>query len=186
MLMYTLALSCLTTSNLPWFMDLPFQVPMQYYSLQYQTLLITSHIHNWVLFLLWLCLFILSAVISKLISTGHLLTWGLHLSVSYLFTFSYCSWGSQSKNIEVVCNSLLQWTTFFQNPPPRPVHLVWPYMAWLIFIELDKAVVHVIRLVGFCDHGLNLSALWWPLSGPTILLGFLLPNIMHKNKFKID
>ena len=25
-------------------------------------------------------------------------------------TFSYCSWGSQGKNTEVVCHSLLQWT----------------------------------------------------------------------------
>ena len=31
---------------------------------------ITSHIHNWVLFLLWLCLFILSGVISPLISSS--------------------------------------------------------------------------------------------------------------------
>ena len=30
--MFTLAISCLTTSNLPWFMDLIFQVPMQYCS----------------------------------------------------------------------------------------------------------------------------------------------------------
>ena len=37
--MFTLAISCLTTSNLPWFMDLTFQVPMQYCSLQHQTLL---------------------------------------------------------------------------------------------------------------------------------------------------
>ena len=29
MLKFTLAISCLTTSNLPWFMDLTFQVPMQ-------------------------------------------------------------------------------------------------------------------------------------------------------------
>ena len=36
--MFTFAISCLTTSNLPWFMDLTFQVPMQYCSLQYQTL----------------------------------------------------------------------------------------------------------------------------------------------------
>ena len=35
----TLAISCLATSNLPWFMDLTFQVPMQYCSLQYRTLL---------------------------------------------------------------------------------------------------------------------------------------------------
>ena len=39
MSMFTLAMSCLTTSNLPWFMDLPFQVPMQHWSLQHQTLL---------------------------------------------------------------------------------------------------------------------------------------------------
>ena len=26
-----------------------------------------------------------------------------------------------------------------------------------------------------CDCGFSLSALWWPLSAPTILLGFLLP-----------
>ena len=30
---FTLAISCLTTSNLPWFTDLTFQVPMQYCSL---------------------------------------------------------------------------------------------------------------------------------------------------------
>ena len=39
---FTLANSCLTTSNLPWFMNLTFQVPMQYCSLQHQTLLPSS------------------------------------------------------------------------------------------------------------------------------------------------
>ena len=39
MLMFTLAISFLTTANLPWFMDLTFQVLMQYCSLQHQTLL---------------------------------------------------------------------------------------------------------------------------------------------------
>ena len=39
MLTFILAISYLTTSNLPWFMDLTFQVPMQYCSLQHQTLL---------------------------------------------------------------------------------------------------------------------------------------------------
>ena len=37
MLMFTLDISCLTTSNLPWFMDLAFQVLMQYCCLQHQT-----------------------------------------------------------------------------------------------------------------------------------------------------
>ena len=34
-------MSCLTTSNLPWFMDLTFQVPMQYCSLQHWTFLLS-------------------------------------------------------------------------------------------------------------------------------------------------
>ena len=37
--MFTLTNSCLTTSNLPWFMDWTFQVPMQYCYLWHQTLL---------------------------------------------------------------------------------------------------------------------------------------------------
>ena len=63
MSMFALAISHLTASNLPWFMDLTFQVPMQSWSLQHRTS-ITSHIHNWALFSLWLHLFILSGVIS--------------------------------------------------------------------------------------------------------------------------
>ena len=38
---FTLAISCLTTSNLPWFKDLTFQISMQYCSLQHQTLLLS-------------------------------------------------------------------------------------------------------------------------------------------------
>ena len=43
------------------------------------------------------------------------MTWGVHLSVSYLFVFSYCSWDSQGKNTGMVCHSLLQWTLFGQT-----------------------------------------------------------------------
>ena len=39
MSIFILAISCLTTSNLPWFMDLTLQVPMQYCSSQHRTLL---------------------------------------------------------------------------------------------------------------------------------------------------
>ena len=73
MLTFMLAISCLTTSNLPWFMDLIFQVPMKNCSLQHQTTSSTSHIHNWVLFLLWLHLF--SGVISTLFSSSILGTY---------------------------------------------------------------------------------------------------------------
>ena len=113
--MLTLVISCLTTSNLPRFMDVTLQVPMQYCFLQHQALFpspVTSTTGC--------CFCFVSSLHSfwSYFSTDlqqhirHLQTWGVHLSVSYLFAFSYCSWGSQGKNTEVVCHSLLQWTTF--------------------------------------------------------------------------
>ena len=38
------------------------------------------------------------------------MAWGVPLLVSYHFAFSYYSCGSQGKNTEVSCHSLLQWT----------------------------------------------------------------------------
>ena len=75
---------------------------------------ITSHIYNWVLFLLWLRLFILSGVISPLISSSVLGTYrpGEFLfQCPVVFAFSHCSWGSQGKNTEVACHYLLHWPT---------------------------------------------------------------------------
>ena len=89
---------------------------MLYWSLQLHTLLPSP-----VIFTAGCCfcfgsiLSFFSGVVSPLISSSILGTWwpgGVPLSVSYLFAFSYCSWGSQGKNIEVVCHSLLHRTTF--------------------------------------------------------------------------
>ena len=97
---------------------------------------IISHIHNWVLFFLWLHLFILSGVVSPLISSSIL---GSYQPGEFIFQchvfffFSYCSWGSQGKSSEVVCHSLLLWNTFCQNSPPWLVCLGWPSTAWLQF-----------------------------------------------------
>ena len=107
-------------------------------------------------------------------SYWHLLTWGVHLSVSYIFAFSYCSWDSQGKHDEMVCHSLLQWIRFCQNSPPWPIHHGWPIQGMAhSFIELDKAVVHVVSLISFLwlwfsfcltsrdkDKGL-MEASWW-------------------------
>ena len=49
----------------------------------------------------------------------------------------------------MLCHSLLQWTTFCQTSPLWPSCLGWARTAWLSFIELDKAVVCVIRLASF-------------------------------------
>ena len=81
---------------------------------------ITSHIHNWVLFSLWLSLFIL---LELFLYSTH---WAPTELVSSSFrVISFCL-------LKVVCHSLLQWTTFCQNSPPWPNHLEWPYTAWLI------------------------------------------------------
>ena len=66
------------------------------------------------LILLWLCLHSFWSYFSTLFQwhIGHLSTCRVHPPVSYLFAFSYCSWDSQGKNTEVVCHSILQWTTF--------------------------------------------------------------------------
>ena len=177
MLTFTLVISCLTISNLPWFMDLTFQVPMQYCSLQHRTLLLSPVTSTTG------CCFCFGSVFHffwSYFSTdlqehiGHLLTWEVHLSVSYLFAFSYYWWGSQSKNTEVVCHSLLQQTTFCQTSPLSPVRLTCPYTAWPSFTELDNAVVHVIRLVSFLW-------LWFQSVCPLMpsLSAYCLPGVSH-------
>ena len=113
---FTLAISCLTTSNLPWFMDLTFQAPMQYCSLQHRTLLlalVTSTAGYCFCFCSKASFFLELFLHDLQQHTGHLPTWGVPLSKSYHFAFSYCSWGSQGKNTEVVCYSLLQWSSDF-------------------------------------------------------------------------
>ena len=144
--MFTLAISFFITSNLPWFVDLTSQVPMQYCSLQQSEFAsITSHIYNWVLLFLWLCLFVLSGVISPLISTSMLGTHWLIFQCPIFFAFSYCSWGSQGNNAEVVCHSLSSGPCFF-----RTLHHDLPILRGPTQRgSVDKAVVHLTRLVSF-------------------------------------
>ena len=70
--------------------------------------------------------------------------------MSYLFAFSSCSWGSQGKNTEVVL--------LFPSPVDHilldvstTTHPSWVALHGMAhhYIELDKAVVHVISLISF-------------------------------------
>ena len=73
-------------------MDLRFQVPMQYCSLQHWTLLLPPDTFTTgccFSFGLATSFFLYPLFSSKFI--GHLPTWGVYFSVSYLFAFSYCS-----------------------------------------------------------------------------------------------
>ena len=153
MLMSTLAISCLTTSHLPWFMDLTFQVPMQYRSLQHQMLLpspVTS-------------------------TTGYCFRFG-SVSLFFLELFFHSSpvayWalsnlGSSSFSVLSFCLFILfmgfsrqeYWSgLLFPSPvdhilsePSTMTRLSWVALNGMThsFIELDKAVVHVISLVSF-------------------------------------
>ena len=76
--------------------------------------------------------------------------------MSYLFALLYFSWGSQGKNTEVVLP--------FHSPADHILsdistmtRLSWVALHGMAysFIELDEAVVHVIRLLAFCDCGLQ-------------------------------
>ena len=119
-------------------MELTFQVPMQYCSLQHQILLSspdksTTECHfcfgPTTLFFLGLssCPPLFPRSILDTFQPGGLIFWCHIFSV-----LLYSSWGSHGKYTGVVCHSLLQWIMFYQNSPLWPVHLGWPYMPWLI------------------------------------------------------
>ena len=110
---------------------------------------ISSSVYNWVLFLLWLHPFILSGVISPLISSSIL---GTYRPGEFLFQ---CPVFLPFHTVHGVLKArILKWFAIpFSSGPHsvRPLHhdpicLGWPHTAWPSFIELNKAVVHVIRL----------------------------------------
>ena len=114
MSMFTLAISCLTSFSLTWFVDLTFQVPMQYCSLQHRTLLpspVTATPGRCLLFGS-----ISSFFVELFLYSSPVADWTRTDLGSSSFTVIFCYlfilfMGSQGKNTEVVSYSLLQWTT---------------------------------------------------------------------------
>ena len=150
--MFTLAISCLTTSNLPWFIDLTFQVPMQHFSLQYQALLLSPVTSTTVY---CFCFGSIPSFFLELFLYWSPVAYWVPTDLgSFSFSIlSFCLYilfmGFSRQEYWNGLHSLLQWTTFCQSSPPWPIRLGWPHMAWLSFTELDKAMVHVIRLASF-------------------------------------
>ena len=161
MLTFTLVISCLTTSNLPWFMDLTFQVPMQYCSLQHWTLLLSP-----VTYTTEYC-FCFGSISSFFLE--------LFLHWSPVACWASTDLGSSSFSILSFCLFILFMEFLRQEywsglPFPSPVdHILsdlstisrpsWVApQAWLSFIELNKAVVPVwLDWLIFCDYGFNVS-----------------------------
>ena len=175
---FTLAISCLTTFNLSWFGNLKFQVPMQYCSLQHQTLRLSP-----VTSTTGYCFCfgsIPSFFLQLLVHWSPLAYWATtNLGISsfsilsfFLFIlfmgFSRQEYWSGLPFCSPVDHILSDLSTITQR-------LGWPHMAWLSLTELDKDVVLWSDWLVFCDYGFSMSALWCPLATPTILLGFLLP-----------
>ena len=152
MFMFTFPISCLTPSNLPWFTDLTFQVPMWYCSLQHQTLLPSPVTSTTVCF----CFGSVSSFFLELF-----LHWSL---VAY---WAPTNLGSSSLSVLSFCLFTLFMRFSRQEywsgvPFPSTVdhvlselstmtHLSWVALQGMAhsFIELDKAVVHVISLTSF-------------------------------------
>ena len=139
---------------------------------------ITSHIHSWVLFLLWLHPFFLSGVIFPVISSSIL---GTYWPGEFLFQYPIIL---PFHIVHGVLKArILKWFSIpFSSGPHsvRPLHHDPPVLGCPVgmvsFIEFDKAVVLVwLDWLVFCEYGFSVSALWCPLATPTILLGFLLP-----------
>ena len=138
---------------------------------------ITSHIHNWLLFLLWLHPFILSGVISPLISSSIL---GTYRPGEFLFQYSFIL---PFHTLHGVLKArILKWFAipFSSGPHPSALSTMtrqsWvTHAACLNFIELDTAVVLWSDGLVFHDYDFSVSALWCPLTTPTPLFGFLLP-----------
>ena len=107
---FTLVIYCLTTFNLPWFMDLTFQVPMQYCSLQHWTLLLSPVTStNGYCFCFGS---IPSFFLELFLHWSPVAFWAPTDLESSSFNFlsfclSDCSCGYQGKNSEMLCHSLL-------------------------------------------------------------------------------
>ena len=147
---FTVAISCLSTADSPWFVDLTFQVPMQYCSLQHQTLLpspVTS-------------------------TNGFCFCFGFILLELFLNWSPVACWAptnlrSSSFSVLSFCLFILFMVFLTQEywlglPFPYPMDHILSEVStmtcpsWVAlhgmghsFIELDKAVVHVIRLISF-------------------------------------
>ena len=150
---FTLAISCLTTSNLPWILELTFQVPTQYCSSQHQTLLL-SPVTSTAGY--WFCFVSIPSFFLELF---------LHCSpVAYS---APANLGSSSFSVLSFYHFILSMGFSRQEywsglPFPSPVDHVLSELStmtcqsWVAlhnmahsFLELDKSMVHVIRLTSF-------------------------------------
>ena len=176
---FTLAISRLTTSSLPWFMNLTFQVPMQYCALQHRTLLPPPVISTTQC---WFCFGSVSSFFLELFLHWSPLAYWARTDLgrscfSVLFFCLFIPFMGFSR--QEYWNGLL--FPFLVDHVLSDLYTIAHLSCVALhgmahtFTELDKAVVHVSDWLVFCEYGFSVSSLWCPLATPTVLLGFLLP-----------
>ena len=112
----------------------------------------TSHIHNWALFLLWLCLFIPSGVICALLSGSILVTFQPQKFIFQFHIFLPFHTAHGILNSRILKLFAIPFSRgHVLSEPSTMLHLSWVALHGMAhsFNELDKAVVHVIILVSF-------------------------------------
>ena len=152
MSMFTLAISCLITSSLPWFMGLTVHVPMQYCSVQHQTLLLSP----------------VTSINGCCFCLGSLSSFFLELFLHWSSVTYWAPTDLGSSSFSPIFSDFILFMGFsrqeywsglpFTSPVDhflsdlstmtRPSWVALHSMAHS-FIELDKAVVHVVRLASF-------------------------------------
>ena len=162
--MLTFCISCLTTSNLLWFVALTFQVPMQYCFLQHQTLLpspVTSTTGRCFRFgsvaSFFLLLFLYSSPVAYSTPTD--------LGSSFFSVISFC--------LFILFMGFLSQEYQSGLPIPSPVDHVLSELFTMThpsqvtlhamahsFIELDKVVIQVNSLVSFMSLWLVFKTDW--------------------------
>ena len=151
--MLNLAISLLTISNL---LNIPGSYTILFFTTSNFTFT-TWHIHNWQSFPLWPSFIILTGAIN--ISNCPLL---FPSSISYTFQpgwlFLWCHI-ILPFNTGVGCHFLFKWTLFCQNTSVWPVHLGWPYLAWLI---ASLSYPNPITTTGLWSVKMTLSILTYP------------------------
>ena len=109
-------------SSLPWFMDITFQIPMQYYSLPHWILLSPPDIHYWKLFPLWPNCVILSGTISSspVLSSSLCLDWSAFKPVDLVDYSAQCGAAVAAAKSLQSCLTLCDPRD--GSPPGSPVH----------------------------------------------------------------
>ena len=159
--MFTLAISCLTTSNSPWFMDLTLQVPIQYCSLQHRSLLpstVTSTTQCCCCFgsasPLFLEVFPHSSPVAFQVPTD---LGSSSFSVLWFWPFHTVHGVPKARILKWFAIPFSSGSRFVRTLHRDPsIHLGWPYTAWLkVSLSWRRLWSTWLARFVFCDCGFH-------------------------------